>query len=229
MEQSETILPALNHKNAIIRNASEPTETAPGYSGDRYCPNCDTVLEKGYTYWIEDNLTWTLYEDGTLNISGTGEMEDYNGNDNLSPAYMNWNVKKIVIEKGVTTIGNSAFDSCINLTSVTIPGNVTSIGNAAFMECSSLTSITIPSNVTSIGISAFYGCTSLTNITIPESVTNIEDCTFYNCSSLTSITIPKSVTRIGYAAFKNCSSLPASQFQTVSQTLEQLCLRIAAV
>ena len=160
-----------------------------------------------WTKTESDGLTWTLYEDGTLNISGTGEMRGYNGNDNLSPAYMNWNVKKIVIEKGVTTIGNSAFDSCINLTSVTIPGNVTSIGNAAFMECSSLTSITIPSNVTSIGISAFYGCTSLTNITIPESVTNIEDCTFYNCFSLTSITIPKSVTNIGAAVFENCSSL----------------------
>ena len=60
VEQSEFIIPALNHKNAIIQNASEPTETAPGYSGDRYCPDCDTVFEKGYTYWNEDNLTWKL-------------------------------------------------------------------------------------------------------------------------------------------------------------------------
>ena len=116
VEQSETVIPALNHKNAITRDATEPTETAPGYSGDRYCLDCNTVLEKGYTYWIEDNLTWKLYEDGTLNISGTGAMKDYNSNDNLSPVYMNWNIKKIVIEEDVTTIGNSAFDSCMNLT-----------------------------------------------------------------------------------------------------------------
>ena len=58
VEQSEFIIPALNHKNAIIQNASEPTETAPGYSGDRYCPDCDKVVEKGYTYWNEGNLTW---------------------------------------------------------------------------------------------------------------------------------------------------------------------------
>lgn len=77
MELSETILPAIQHKNAELRNASEPTETSPGYSGDLYCPDCDKVLEKGYTYWIEDNLTWKLYEDGTLNISGTGAMKNY--------------------------------------------------------------------------------------------------------------------------------------------------------
>ena len=119
-----------------------------------------------WTKTESDGLTWTLYEDGTLNISGTGEMRGYNGNDNLSPAYMNWNVKKIVIEKGVTTIGNSAFDSCINLTSVTIPGNVTSIGNAAFMECSSLTSITIPDSVTNIGAAVFENCSSLKTISL---------------------------------------------------------------
>ena len=110
VEQSEFIIPALNHKNAIIQNASEPTETAPGYSGDRYCPDCDTVFEKGHTYWNEDNLTWKLYEDGTLNISGKGAMKDYNSDDNPSPASQKKDsVKKVVIEDGVTSIGDSAF------------------------------------------------------------------------------------------------------------------------
>ena len=207
VEQSETILPAIQHKNVELHNVSEPTETAPGYSGDRYCLDCDTVLEKGYTYWIEDNLTWKLYEDGTLNISGVGAMKDYNSNDNLSPAYMNWNVKKIVIEEDVTTIGNSAFDSCMNLTSVTIPNSVTCIEIAAFAYCKNLTSITIPDNVTSIGNAAFMECSNLTSITIPGSVTSIGIDAFYGCTSLTNITIPESVTNIGAAVFENCSSL----------------------
>ena len=207
VEQSETILPAIQHKNVELHNVSEPTETAPGYSGDRYCLDCDTVLEKGYTYWIEDNLTWKLYEDGTLNISGTGAMKNYNSNDNLSPAYMNWNVKKIVIEEDVTTIGNSAFDSCMNLTSVTIPNSVTCIEIAAFAYCKNLTSITIPDNVTSIGNAAFMECSNLTSITIPGSVTSIGIDAFYGCTSLTNITIPESVTNIGAAVFENCSSL----------------------
>ena len=207
VEQSETILPAIQHKNVELRNVSEPTKTAPGYSGDRYCLDCNTVLEKGYTYWIEDNLTWKLYEDGTLNISGTGAMKNYNSNDNLSPAYMNWNVKKIVIEEDVTTIGNSAFDSCMNLTSVTIPNSVTCIEIAAFAYCKNLTSITIPDNVTSIGNAEFMECSNLTSITIPGSVTSIGIDAFYGCTSLTNITIPDSVTNIGAAVFENCSSL----------------------
>ena len=207
VEQSEFITPALNHKNAIIQNASEPTETSPGYSGDLYCPDCDTVLEKGYTYWVEDNLTWKLDAKGTLTISGTGAMKNYNDTDNLSPAYMNSNVKKVVIEDGVTSIGDFAFYKCTGLTSITIPDSITSIGNYAFSECSNLTSITIPNSVTSIGKSAFYGCWDLTSITIPDSVTSIGNAAFNSCTSLLSITIPDSVTSIGYGAFYDCSSL----------------------
>ena len=207
VELSETILPALNHKNAIIRDASEPTETSPGYSGDLYCPDCDMVLENGYTYWNEDNLTWKLYEDGTLNISGTGVMKDYNSDDNPSPAYWNTIVRKIVIEDGVTSIGDAAFYNCTSLTSITIPDSVTSIGASAFFYCTSLTNITLSNNITNIGNDAFYSCSSLTSITIPSSVTNIEDFTFYGCWNLTSITIPDSITSIGRSAFRDCSSL----------------------
>ena len=207
VEQSEFIIPALNHKNAIIRNASEPNGTNPGYSGDRYCLDCDTVFEKGYTYWNEDNLTWTLYEDGTLNISGTGTMKDYDNGDNRSPVYKNSSVKKVVIEKGVTSIGNFAFSGCRSLTSITIPDNVTSIGTYAFYDCTSLTSITIPDNVTSIGTYAFYDCTSLTSITIPDNVTSIGESAFEWCSGLSSVTIPDSVTSIGESAFERCIGL----------------------
>ena len=179
--------------------------------------------------WIEGNLTWTLYEDGTLTISGTGAMKSYRNDD--SPAVQKKdNVKKVVIEDGVTSIGESAFYSCKSLTSITIPDSVTSIGFTAFYACSSLTSITIPGSVTSmersafefctglksvtisdgvtsIGESAFINCYSLTSITIPDSVTSIENYAFANCSNLTSITILKSVTSIGKNAFKDCYNL----------------------
>ena len=207
VEQSETIIPALKHKNATTRGAVKPTETAPGYSGDRYCPDCNTVLEKGYTYWVEDNLTWKLYEDGTLNISGTGAMKDYDYDNNPSPVYNNSNVKKVVIEDGVTSIGESAFYGCSSLTSITISDRVTSIGNSAFYGCLNLTSITIPDGVISIGNDAFAGCGSLTSITIPDSVTSIGNYAFYDCNSLTSVTIPDSVTSIGESAFDNCTNL----------------------
>ena len=125
-----------------------------------------------------DNVTYLLdTSTGVLTINGTGKMTDYSTN---SPFYFNSSVKTVIIESGVT-----------------------SIGDWAFYGCTSLTSVTIPDNITSIGVYAFSYCTSLTNVTIPGSVTNIDDRAFYYCENLTSITIPDSVTSIGTNAFYN--------------------------
>ncbi len=94
---------------------------------------------------------------------------------------------KTVVIKGGTSIGDYAFSSCSNLTSVTIGNSVTSIGDCAFMFCSSLTSITIPNSVTSIGSDAFYGCKGLTSIVIPNSVTRIGRWAFGGCDGLHNI------------------------------------------
>jgi hypothetical protein len=74
-------------------------------------------------------------------------------------------ITKVIVESGVTSIGASAFATCIGLTSVTIPNSLSHIGNYAFQSCIGLTSITIPSNVTSIGVGAFL-TTGLTSVTI---------------------------------------------------------------
>ena len=111
------------------------------------------------------------------------------------------------VEYSVTSIGNSAFDGCKGLTSVTIPNSVTSIGYSAIDGCSGLTSITIPNSVTSIGRCAFRYCSGLTSVTIPNSVTSIGGSAFRNCSGLTSVTIGSGVTSIGDYAFENCSGL----------------------
>ena len=88
-----------------------------------------------------------------------------------------------------------------------IPESVTTIGNSAFSGCTDLTSVTIPESVTSIGENAFSGCSGLTSITIPKGVTSIGNDTFYLCSSLISVTIPRGVRYIGGAAFDGCRSL----------------------
>ena len=153
-----------------------------------------------------DNVTWRLSDDGTLTISGTGDMADYDGNG--APWFDFYSqVKTVVIENGVTSIGEYAFYKCSSLTSVTIPDGLTSIGNGAFEHCARLTSVTIPNSVTRIGEYAFYDCTSLTSVTIPNSVTSIGEYAFCDCTSLTSVTIPASVTSIGEYAFCDCTSL----------------------
>ena len=152
-----------------------------------------------------DNLTWTLDDNGTLTISGTGRMWDWDSWN--SPWFNNDNVKNAVINNGVTSIGEWAFYYCSSLTSISLPNSVTSIGNVAFRFCSSLTSISLPNSVTSIGDSTFSRCSSLTSISIPGRVTSIGDSAFSGCSSLTSIRIPGRVTSIGEWAFRFCSSL----------------------
>ena len=137
---------------------------------------------------------------------------------------------KFEIPDGVTSIGDGAFMSCINLTDVKIPDSVTRIGCDAFAccenltdvkipnsvkrirgrtfcECTKLTSITIPDSVTSIGDNAFICCDDLTDVKIPNSVTKIGELAFAGCNNLTSITIPDSVTEIGVRAFAFCNNL----------------------
>ena len=122
-----------------------------------------------------DNVTYSLdTETGVLTISGTGDMYSY------GPFYENTNIKSVIIENGVTSIGDGVFQGCTSLRSVTIPDSVTSIDSSAFSSCTSLTSVTIPNSVTSIGYGVFQDCTSLSSVTIPNSATSIGDSAFYN-------------------------------------------------
>ena len=163
--------------------------------------------DSGYCGANGNNVTWSYNSSSkTLTISGSGAMANYSSF--VKPWINNIeSIETVVIEDGVTSIGNYAFAYCSNLTSVTIPSSVTSIGEYVFFICTRLTSVTIPSSVTSIGGGAFDNCSSLTSITIPSSVTSIEKSTFAHCESLTSINIPASVTSIGEDAFYFCLAL----------------------
>lgn len=155
-----------------------------------------------------DDLTWILDEDGTLTISGTGDMEwfdDYYS----APWYALYHqiIYEVVIEEGVTSIGKNAFYGITNMTSVSIPSSVTYFGPAAFRNCSSLNDISIPDSVTYLYADVFNGCSSLTNITIPSSITCIPNNCFASCKNLTDVVIPGTVTKIDNYAFWSCSKL----------------------
>ena len=134
----------------------------------------------------------------------------------------------------VTSIGDAAFGSCMNVTSVTIPACVESIGIKAFstmhglksvtfaegsklktismygfVSCSKLESIDLPVGLETIGLAAFSGCWGLASVTFPEGLTTIDDQAFKECRSLTSVNIPASVTSIDPEAFRECTALTA--------------------
>ena len=167
------------------------------------------------------NANWVMTADGTLTISGKGRISNYNDYSNCAPWYACGKyIKSIVIESGVTGIGNYAFYCCEALTSVTIPNSVTTIGDGAFSYCEALTGMTIPSSVKTISGRAFSGCTSLRSVTIPNGVTVIDESLFYGCTSLTSVTIPSSVTSIGWSAFFRCSSLKSVNIPSSVTTID---------
>jgi hypothetical protein len=148
-----------------------------------------------------DNCTWIINGTSgnyTLTVSGNGAMADYTGNDtgndtgnNLAPWYASFrdNIKTVIIEAGVTTVGNYAFDGCRGLTSITISSSVVTVGDFAFFDCTGLTSVTIPNSVVTVGNGAFANCSSLKKVTIPQSVKTVRDIAFTDCESLTSIDV----------------------------------------
>ena len=80
----------------------------------------------------------TLSDDGTLTISGNGEMKFWNSSYVVAWDSNRENIKNVIINNGVTSIGNFAFHGCENLINITIPDSVTSIGDDAFYKCDSL-------------------------------------------------------------------------------------------
>ena len=129
-----------------------------------------SAISSNHSGTCGDNLEWT-FSGGTLTISGEGAMDDYEygflpwDENKLSTApWSELDINEIVVEDGVTSIGDHAFAGCGSLTEIVMPDSVTSIGDCAFGDCSSLTSVAIPDSVTSIGDYAFYYCDSLTDV-----------------------------------------------------------------
>ena len=131
-----------------------------------------------------DDLTWTLDDAGLLTISGTGAMANYSDSCD-SPFH--GDILTVVIEDGVTSIGDHAFHFREHITSVELPESLTAIGEYAFYECLSLGSVAIPGSVTRIGEMAFYECLSLQSVTIPVSVKDILPSAFGCCDSLNDV------------------------------------------
>ncbi len=183
---------------------------------------CGASTNEGGAESVTCTFVWDFTDTnnkfGILTISGSGAMADStpywarSGYDYRTPEgnERGRTINKVIVEEGITYIGDFAFYGCTYLDSVSLPSTLKSIGDLAFADCP-IETIDIPSGVTSIGQSAFNGCSNLTSITIPEGVKYIERQAFQKCSSLTSVTIPDGVIQIGMYAFVDCTGL-----QTVS-------------
>lgn len=169
-----------------------------------------------------ENLIWTLDDEGTLTISGTGDMTNYS-NGTFPWEYNRPNITEIIIEDGVTGIGRWAFFGCDNLKTVRIPQSVNRIGGYAFDSCENLTDVYIsdlaawcnidfekyngnPLYLKSEG-NLYINNELATDIVIPQGVEKIKDYAFNYCQSIKSVNIPDGVKGIGERAFNFCKNL----------------------
>ena len=152
-------------------------------------------------YWSFDSST------GTLTISGSGAMNDYEyGNDYPWMDYRD-SIQTIVIGDQITQIGRYAFTGTACST-IKFGKNVRSIGERAFLECRNLNGdLTLPDSVQTIGAGAFQGCEKLSgDLTIPDSVVEIGEGAFRDCKNLNgTLTLGKNLRTIGKEAFSGCA------------------------
>ena len=151
-----------------------------------------------------ESATWSISAEGVLTISGTGAIGDYSENDAPWQS-LRADITAIVIEKGITRIGNYAFHDCRVATSAALPEGLVEIGENAFRSCGALEGINLPPELTTIGIGAFYYTSALTSITIPGSVETFSDA--FNDSGLETVTIEHGVDEVDSYAFCNCYHL----------------------
>jgi hypothetical protein len=131
--------------------------------------------------------------------------------DALNPAYSS--VDGVLFDKSQTTLIQCPAGKTGGFT---VPNSVTSLGDQAFASCHNLTSVTIPVGITSIGGWQFFSCSSLTSITIPDSVTSLGQDAFEYCYSLTNAMIGSGVNSIGLRAFSSCTNLTEIAVSTLN-------------
>jgi len=251
--------PLVNGKSSVITSSTwQKVVYSPETTSYDWSISAETLLiyfDLGYapnvTYYIDDvrvvDLTSTTHEQVVIggicyNLSGSHAEVTSNGGLYTGNVIIPSTVIYDDIHYEVTKIGDSAFEGCSNLTSITFPTSINSIKSNAFKDCKGLTSITIPERVKNIENSAFSGC-GLTSITISEDVksignmafsqcenlasviigskvASIGDKAFESCNNLISITIPENVTSIGDKAFDNCSHLTTVYFNAENCTIK---------
>lgn len=168
----------------------------------------ETHVQIGDKVWVDfDDST------GTATISGTGDMWDYyeNGKDfsntHQNPFIGKTGIKKIVIENGVTSVGNlllNQYNDKTSIEEVLLGEDIKRIGKSAFRSCSNIKNILLPTGLEEIDERVFYDCTNLESIEIPDSVKNLGDWCFAECNSLQKVKLPSGLKNIPYGAFYEC-------------------------
>lgn len=166
-----------------------------------------TISAHQHSGQCNDSISWEFNAStGILHITGTGEMPDYNWMLDRPWNLCTSNIKKIIIDSGITSISNKAFWGCSSLTEVYLPENLQRIEADAFGGCSNLSIIELPNSIKEIGNKAFYECFSMSLVNIPSEIENIGASAFYR-TNIIEAHLPDSLINLGDNAFAGCQAL----------------------
>ena len=185
---------------------------------------CASAETHSGTVGSTNNINWSLDTDtGVLTLTGSGATGGFS-KDNRSPWYEHRSlIQSIVVEEGVTNLGQQAFLSCTNLTRVKLPLSLTTIGMQAFSGCSSLTDVIFAegqSALKTVGTSAFNNCTALTSISFPDGgATAFSKTAFNGCTALTTVTLGNQTASVNETTFTGCTKLAKVVFRNPNTTI----------
>ena len=195
----------------------------------------DFEVDGIYYYYIGDNQA------GVTDADGSWYTPDYSG-DVIIPETVTYGGTTY----SLTAIGESAFEHCTGLTSVTIPNSVIVIGDNAFRSCSGLTSVDIPNSVSTIGYWAFVGCENLKRVNIDDLEAWCRISFYYgsnpcdaaghlylNGEEIINLVIPCSVTSIGNYVFESLIGLKSvtipNSVTSIGESAFQNCIGLTSV
>ena len=186
---------------------------------------------------VGDSITGYLFSDGTLILDGSGATYDYENTTSIF--YNNANIKKVVVNEGITTLGAYLFQNCSNLKSVSLSEGITLIKKNCFDSSALSGTLVFPSTLKQIGsfsfnntaisevvvnstvtgaydmvapYPSFSNCNNLTTATYNEGVTNTGAKLFLECYSLTTVNLPSTIKNIGSRSFNSCVNLKSFPF-----------------
>ena len=162
-------------------------------------------------------LTWKL-SDGILTITGTGSMTNWTSYSVAPWDSYKDSITSVVINSGVTSVGNYAFYNCAALKTVSLPEELTSIGNYAFRDCSSLATVKLPESLQTIGSNAFRDCTFLKEVRIPSGVTSVSSSApFDGCTSLTKVIFGSGMTKVPGNICREMKALTTVEYEEADE------------
>ena len=170
-----------------------------------------------------EDVYYIRYADGHVLLQGSGTTYDYSDESTPKSVFYDMpEIKSVVVQEGITKLGNALFYRCQNMQTISLPTTLTELGYRTFAQgsgeyqsCGGLTKLTLPSGMQKLGGNALRQ-TNITELIIPARVSVIEDYFLSKCTKLKTVRAESSV--LGSFMFVQCTALESLTISTNCKT-----------